>query len=1021
MGRWSLLHLSEIPPPITQREHLLMKMIFSTSCGRAALLTGAGLAAITFASPSLAQESNEGVGNEQSEAAPAEVDAIIVTGSRIRRANRDTLEPAIVVGAEEIEQRGITSVGEALEDIPAFGPPANNPVGGQGGSFGSGQTFINFFGLGSQRTLTLLNSRRYVSSNTSSIFGPVSAGSQVDLNTIPTLMVDRLETIAVGGAPIYGSDAIAGTVNIILKDRFEGLRLDAQAGISEQGDAPEYRLGALAGTSFANGRGNIVGAFEYNKTEGLLYTDRERTAAGLFYVAPNDPDSPFDNILIRDRRIPILSAFGAPTIADAPPGFGLDILDGSGNTLVFDANGNLTPLDYGERYGAVNSSGGNGFDLAPLQNLLSPVERYLGAIQASYDITDNVTAFVEGQYANSKGTELRTQPVYNTALFDDAGTPDGNLIIPLSNPFLSDDARATIAAQLPAGQDFFYLGRANTDLISGEGSSEVEVYRVAGGLRGDFAIADRNLNWEVSGLYGRSRTEGSSRELVQQNFLNALNGCPADATNSPIDTISATCAPFNPFGNQNSQAVADYVTTIARPIALNEQYDFLATLGGDLFNIWSGPVAFSVGYEHREEKADFDPGTFFFGAPDPTDPTAPRTQYGRSIPIDPVSGSYNTDEVFGELLVPLVSPSMDVPFVNLLEAKGAIRYVDNSLTGGDITWTAGGRYKPVPDLTIRGNFTRSIRAPAITELFNPTSPIFTTADDPCDSRFINAGPNPSQRQANCQADGLPAGFTSNIVDFTTRGSLSGNTDLQNEIADSWTIGAVFTPSFARNLTLSVDYVDISLSGAIQSVDAEGTLEACYDAVDFPAAACGQIDRDAAGQVQFIRTGFLNAASYDYQGVIADLNWVQPTPFLGANSTIGLRGSYQYIDKLEQQIGSGDLSTLRGAIGYSKHQGTLGINYDNDDFGLFTRIQYIGKAVVDPDAAPTAFEFYERDAVAFVDAGASFRVADKFVLRLIVENLFDTNAPFPSPAGGGVVTYFKGIQGRYYKAGVTFDF
>ena len=988
---------------------------------RLALFTSAGIAALAISTPAFAQDADDGVTGEQAEAAPAEADAIVVTGSRIRRANRDTIEPSIVVDSEQIEERGLTNVGEIFDDQPAFGPPSSNPVGGQSGSFGSGQSFINFFGLGSQRTLTLVNGRRYVSSNTASIFGPVAAGSQVDLNTIPTLMVDRIENIAVGGAPIYGADAIAGTVNIILKDKFDGVRFDAQMGLAEEGDAKEYRLGAMAGTSFADGRGNIVAAFEYNKTEGLLYTDRERTAQGLFYAAPNDPNSPFDNVLISDRRIPILSQFGAPTVADIVPGFGADIYDGNGNTLVFDANGNLVPLDFGERYGVVNSSGGNGFSLTPVSNLLSPVERYLGAISASYDVSDSITAFLEGQYANSKGTELRSQPVYNTWLFGDAGDPDGNLIIPLSNPFLSDEARATIGAQLPAGQDFFYLGRANTDLISGEGSSTVEVYRLSGGLRGDFYLGSRNLNWEVSGTYGRSRTEGRSRELVQQNFENALAGCPTGAESSPIATISATCAPFNPFGNQNSQAVADYITTIANPTALNKQYDFIATIGGDLINLWSGPVGFSIGYEHRKESADFDPGAFFYGAEDPTDPTAPRTQYGRSIPIDPVSGSYNTDEVFGELLVPLISPSMDVPFVNLLEAKGAIRYVDNSLTGGDITWTAGGRWKPVEDFAFRGNFTRSIRAPAITELFNPNSAIFTTADDPCDARFINSGPNAAQRAANCAADGLPANFTSNIVDFTTRGSLSGNTDLQNETADSWTIGAVFTPTFAPGLTLSVDYVDIALSGAIQSVDAEGTLEACYDANDFPNSACDRIDRDADGQVEFIRTGYLNVASYDYQGLIADMRWTEATPFLGADSSITMRGSYQYIDKLETRVGTGDLSTSRGTVGYSKHQGTLAVTYQNDNWGAYTQFQYIGKAVVDPDAEPTAYEFFERDDVVFMDAGISFKTEDDFTFRFIVENVFDREAPYPSPTGGGVVTYFDGIMGRYFKVAATFGF
>lgn len=989
--------------------------------GKTILLAGVAIAAVAGAAPLAAQETgDDDVVDSQAEAEDAGSNAIVVTGSRIRRPNRDTIEPSLVVDAEQIEERGLTNVGEVFEEQPAFGPPASNPVGGQSGSFGSGQTFINFFGLGSQRTLTLVNGRRYVSSNTASIFGPAAAGSQVDLNTIPTLMVDRVETIAVGGAPIYGSDAIAGTVNIILKDRFEGVKFDAQYGISEHGDAPEYRLGAMAGTSFADGRGDVVAAFEYNKSEGLLGSDREETARGLFYVAPNG-DSPFNNILIEDRRIPILSEFGAPTTTDIAPGFGSDITDAAGNTLVFNANGDLVPLDFGTRYGAVNSSGGNGLSLVPLSNLLSPVERYLGAIQARYDVNDNITAFLEGQYARSKGTELRTQPVYNTWLFGDGGEPDGNLIVPIDNPFLSDEARATIQSQLPEDQDFFYLGRANTDLISGLGSSTVEVYRISGGLTGDFSIGTRDLNWEVSGTYGKSRTEGSSRELVQQNFENALAGCPTGAADSPIQTVSSTCTPFNPFGNQNPQAVADYITTIARPIAENEQYDFIATVGGDLFDIWSGAVAFSVGYEHREENADFDPGTFFFGQPDPSDPDGPRTQFGRSIPIDPVSGSYNTDEIFGELLVPIVSPSMDVPFVNLLEAKGAIRYVDHSLTGGDLTWTAGGRWKPIEDLAIRGNFTRSIRAPAITELFNPTSAIFTTANDPCDSRFIDSGPNPAQRQANCAAAGLPANFTSDIVDFTTRGSLSGNTDLENEKADSWTIGAVLTPTFAPSMTLSVDWVDIALEGAIQSIDAEGTLEACYDSNSYPDAACDRIDRDAAGQVEFIRTGYLNAASYDYQGLIADMRWSEATPFLGANSRIGLRGSYQYIDKLETQVGTGDLSTSRGAMGFSKHQGTVGVNYENGGFGAFTQIQYIGEAVVDPDADPSSYEFFERDEVVFIDAGISFRTEDDMTFRFIVENLFDTNAPFPTPAGGGTTTYFDGIMGRYFKAAVTFGF
>ncbi|MCJ2188153.1 TonB-dependent receptor plug domain-containing protein [Novosphingobium beihaiensis] len=988
-----------------------------TTLRKVALQSATGLAALAISATSAQAQEAENTPDDN-----AADQVIIVTGSRLQRLSVDTREPSIIVGSDSIEERGITNVGDALDQIPAFGPPASNPVGGQSGGFGSGQTFVDFFGLGSQRTLTLVNGQRYVSSNTASIFGPTDPGSQVDLNTIPTLMIDRIETIAVGGAPIYGSDAIAGTVNIILKDHYDGIQLGGQTGISSRSDAAQYRLSALAGTSFADGRGQVVVAFDYNKSEGLLYTDRKRTAAGLFYTSPSDPDNfPYSQELISDRRIPILSEYGAPTSADIVPGFGADFYDAAGNSLIFDANGNLVPLDFGERHTTVNSSGGNGFSLTPLSNLLSPLERYNAYGRASYELTDSIKAFAEVSYAHSKGKELRRQPVYNTWLFGDAGDPDGNLIIPLSNPFLSDDARATIASQLPDGQDFFYLGRANTDLVTGLSSSTVEVYRIVGGLEGDFNIGDRAFKWEVIGNYGHSRSSGASRQLVQQNFENALAGCLDGYVNSPIETISSTCAPFNPFGHQNGPEVGDYITTIARPVATNEQWVVTADVTGDLFELPGGPVQFALGYEHREEKAKFDPGAFYYGAEDPNDPTAPRTQYGRSIPIDRVNGKFDTNEVFGELRIPVVSPDMNVPLVHMLEVSGAARWVDHSLAGSDLTWSAGGVWKPVADFGIRGNFTRSIRSPAITELYNPTSRIFTTADDPCDARFIDQGPNPSNRAANCAAAGLPANFTSNIVEFTTEGSLSGNTGLKNEKADSWTIGAIFTPRFAHGLSLSIDWVNIKLKDAILSVDAEQTLEACYDATSFPSSACSQIDRDADGQVSFIRTGYLNAASFNYAGLIGSLNWSFNTPFLGSSSTMLLRSSYQYIDKLEQRVGTGDISTLRNSIGYSKHQATASLSYKNKAFGAFVQLQYIGKTKVDADAGPTVYEYPTRDAVTFVNSSISYDINEKFQLRFIVDNVFDTKAPYPAPAGGGVVTYFDGILGRYFKVAATTKF
>jgi iron complex outermembrane receptor protein len=405
-----------------------------------------------------AAEISEPIESQQTAGAPTD-DEIIVTGSRIPRANFETAIPSVVLGGEQIETRGYTNLGDAIEELPAFGVPGNNPVGAQAGAFGAGQTFVNFFGLGDQRTLTVVNGRRFVSSNTASIFGPTGAGSQVDFNVLPTLIVDRIETVAVGGAPIYGSDAIAGTVNVITRKKFDGITVDAQTGISELGDVPEYRIGAMVGHNFGGGRGNITVAFEWNKTGGLTGTDRPGEGLGRFFTDCL-PGSDFDQCLIEDRRLPSISEFGVPLVSDIigiplSPAQAEDFsfivgvpfqaspLDAGGNPLAFDPFGNLRPIDFGEATGnLINFNGGNGFVLP--ENLLTQTRRYLGTALAEYELTDSMRIFAEGWYANSRGNQLRDQPVYNTGLFDVAGAPDGPFILSIDNPFLTPAARAAI-------------------------------------------------------------------------------------------------------------------------------------------------------------------------------------------------------------------------------------------------------------------------------------------------------------------------------------------------------------------------------------------------------------------------------------------------------------------------------------------------------------------------------------------------------------------------------------------------
>lgn len=1004
-------------------------------------VTGSLVAAATsqaaFAQIEAAEEQRQ---QAEASGADATEETIIVTGSRIPRRNLDTGQPTLVLDNQLIEQRGYNTVADALQDLPSFGVPGSSRAGQQAGAFGSGQNFVNFFGIGDQRTLVVVNGRRFVSSNTASIFGPTGAGIQVDLNVIPTLLVDRVETIAIGGAPIYGSDAIAGTVNVITKRDFDGLQLDTQYGISERGDARDFRVRGLVGTNFADGRGNITVAGEYNDQRGLTFDARPGRRLNSFFTTPLDPTSPFDNVYIGDRRIPALSQFGAPLVTDFFPlspgqaadfGFQPSVTDAAGRPLGFDQAGNLVPIDFGQRTGnLINFNGGNGFVLPG--NLLTPVRRYLATALAQFELTEGTRLFGEAWYANSKGNQLRDQPVYNTALFDAAGTPDGNIIVSLDNPFLSPAARSTIANALatnPAADapDSFYLGRANTDLVSGAGASTVELYRFVGGVESQFEAFGRSLTAQVVGNYGRSTTRGRERVLVQQNFANAINAvrdasgnivCAPGGVNANIQTLSSTCAPINPFGQQISQAARDYVTAIADPTARNTQWVVTASLSGELFDVWGGPLGFAFGYEHRDEKARFDPGLFYRGEllPDGT-----RAQFGRSVPIDPVAGGFNTDEVFGELNVPLIGPDQNIPLVHRFSVHGAARYIDNSLAGGDWTYTGDARWEPVEGVALRGNYTRSVRAPAVTELFNPTSATFETANDPCDQRFINGGPNPANRQANCAAAGLPAVFNSNIVDFTSRGSLSGNPDLQNEIADAKTFGIILRPAFLPGFSATVDWVDIKVKRAIESLTATQVMEGCYDAPTFPNPLCSNFTRDATGQVTFIATGYANAAETNFQGLVAQVALQRDTPFLGASSKVNIVANYQYTDRLDTRVGEGDLTTLRNSIGYSPHKATVNATYSNQGLAMTLQWLYFGKTRNDPDQPIEAYEFPTVKAVSYFNGSISYDVTRQLNLRFIVDNIFDEGLPFPAPANGGSVTYIDGAIGRVFRFGAQLRF
>ncbi len=978
---------------------------------------------------------------------------IIVTGSRIPRPSFDNAQPTATIDAATLENRGYTDVGRALTDLPGFAVPDSSLVGSQGNGFGVGQSFVNLYDLGSQRTLTLVNGRRFVGANPASVFSQAEGGTQVDLNTIPTKLISRVETISIGGAPIYGSDAIAGTVNIILKRDYDGFDLDAQNGISQRGDLANYRFRGLFGKNFSEGRGNVTLNVEYNRSAGLLGTDRAAIRRQRQFVQPSDPDSPFSLVLADNVRTFLGTAAGLPYFRDrgsldtnvpSPP---RAIRDADGNFVQFGSNGNLVTYDTGiPTPDSTTFIGGDALNFAELTNLRVKDRRLNATLLAHYDLTDHIRAFGEGWLSRTKATNLRDQPVYNSGFFNSNGfgnfDPSGNYIIRLDNPFLTTQARELIRANLvaqglPSTDDdgIFYLGRANTDLVSGTATGKQTLYRVVGGFEGDFDLLNHNWKWEVSGNYGRARSTSLTPSLVEPNLRRALNLAtdangnivcapfnpdPNDPTAPPNTpqyngTISTTCAPLNLFGNgAPSQAARDYVTTIARTVAVTTQRDFVATLGGAVLDLPGGPLGISLGYENRREYSRFSPDAFY-------------TQgLGRSVPILGIKGSYTTNEVFGEFRAPIVGPDQGIPLVRELEVNAAGRYVKNSIAGSAFTWTAGGRWAPIQDLAIRGNYTRSIRAPAVTEAFAADQPAFDGGYDPCDQSNLESGPNPAVRQANCAAAGLPADFISTINSVTVPITVIGNRNLKNEYAKSFTVGAVLQPRFLPGLSVAVDYIDIHLFDVITSSSAEDVLTSCYDSSDYPDNAfCSLITRDPAagenfGQIIALQEPYINQGSRVFKAIEVAASYPIALPNNIGRLTLGV--NYQHVVKQYTVIAADAGKTqTRGEIGNSVDRANFELTFESGPITWFNQVRYIGPAVFDASEPAGSRDVPGVGKWAVWNTSITFRVDDRFNLRFNVDNVTDRGLPFPASGSATQNTYFEGLIGRSFQVGAGISF
>ena len=1067
-----------------------------------------------------------------------DIEEVVITGSRIKRTGFDTVAPATVVDSEFMDLRGFDNVATALNELPAFGIPGSSNLGGQG-TQNVGQNFVNAFGLGSQRTLTLINGRRSVGQNTPTTVGNgAAAGLQVDLNIIPTALIERVETVFTGGAPIYGSDAIAGTVNIILKDDFEGLEVDGQYGFSDEGDTENYRFRSTMGGNFADGRGNVVVSLEYSKQNGLDGKDRPELRDDYSYCPNpangNASDGIADTILCSDAN----TVWQVPTT-------GFILLTNSfartngGNTLTRDLDDiNLSPtilglngetLDFASNVGNPRSifftadANAGGVDnplllsLGETNTLVSPLERYTFNALSHYDVTENVRFYTEALYSRSESVDTQSQPAWATTFFGPGA--QGNLRINATdNPYVSQDLLTLLAqpntvipAFLPDGEtphpnagtriggigfdpdfaanggadgditttddneQYFYVSRANIDIVGGSPNRrDQDVFRFVGGLEGDFELADREFNWNFSYVFGQTNATTSQSNLNGERLAYAIDavddgsgnivcrsqlqdqptgggGVADPAVNNDIDN----CVPINILGfNQFGDDARDYLIQQVYQSTQIQQTVIEATIAGSLMDLPAGELGFAAGVTNRRERGRFDVDQ------------ASQIGIDPSSPLENVAGAFDTKEAYAEFLIPLVADNEGIPGLGAIikswDVETAVRYVDNNVAGGGTTWTVGSRMNlDLPglgdSLTLRGNFTKAIRSPSIPELFLPTSATFNFASDPCDPRFIVAGPVPGTRSANCaaefaaaasgldtvafnvasgstDADGNPIAdtttpaldnYTAIIANASQNGTTGGNLNLQNEESDAWSIGFVFQPDFVPGLTISADWTDIKLTNAIVNVTATQIANACYDSADYPnEPACNQFSR-AAGTFQFQNpaTGFVNAANRDLAAMIVDVNYSFDLADISESlpGSMNLAGNFFYLNKHEQRVGSGDIDVFQAEAGNEKFRWQLNATYILDDFTGLVQWRHIGGGIgsnenSDERRDSNTFESYDS-----VNLSLQYQLTENLRIRGVVNNLFETVDGPRRQAGSGNANFFIDSIGRRFILGVSASF
>ena len=915
---------------------------------------------------------------------------IIVTGSRLSASTIDSPASLQTISLLDIQSTGSINLQDIILENPTVGTPLYSRTNSNFDTQNAGVASIDLRNLGATRTLVLIDGRRVVSG--------VPGTPAVDLNMIPTGFINRVDLLTGGASSIYGSDAVAGVVNIITRKSIQGVEIDAQSGISSRGDGAEQRFGLTGGTGFADGRGNIMVHLGYTHQKGIRVSDRSTEAGrmdvdktSLGYANGNDADlfSPLVS----------LSGFGPEgTYYTDQNAVGEGVTD----QYTYDAQGNLI-------------SGASQFNRSPERYLAVPTTRYLAALKTSFEFSPAATLFLDATYARTKvRAETESFPFSTSYITDNGQLPIESLINGsiVRNAYVPDEIYANASDTDGDGLRDIYLTKRLNDFGNRVLNNRRDIFRIVAGSHGD--IAD---GWRYEAYYDFGRTRQNQRGtglFNSQALLNSLSSVvDVDDLNGNgdhteiicVDKVARAegCIPANIFGRNSLAPASSYIgapqslkATITQHVAHGEITGTLPRLG-----FGAGPISLAAGIEYRAEKsiADFDALS------------EAGLNGGNMLPD--ISGKYNVKEAFAEIIAPVFA---DKPLLQDLTLRGAIRISDYSTSGTVLSYNYGGQWKPTDGLRFRATRARSVRAPSIAELYSPQQQGYpSNLADPCVGITTDTSGSLADRcranpgvNANILANGA---FTQTPADRGDITSYAGGTPtLRPEKGDSFSAGIVIAPEsgILRGMSLSVDYFDIKIKDAIVTTPLQFILNQCYETGndDF----CGLITRRnaaqgslSAGSLARVDGGYSNSGGVRTSGIDVTFGYAASLAPLGIDGSTRITATYTRLTRgYSIPLPGEEKDEFAGEIGASKDRFRISAGIDVGSVGFTFTGTYIGAAYLDdqltgytagsaPEGQPQSS--YRVSPQFYGDVQLRFKADQRFDFYVGADNLFDNKPPF----------------------------